>query len=122
MWLTRSQGSIDGVVAAREGIAAAAARQDVAATGAACQAATGAVADLHRQLPSPEQTLNSTLQYALGSYEIGLPYCVSGAKTYDAEALMRAAAYITRGDIFMRMALDITGREPSPPDVVSLIV
>lgn len=122
MWLTRSQGSINGVVAAREDIAAAATRQDVAATGAACQAATGAVADLDRQLPSPEQTLNSTLQYALVSHEIGPSYCVSGAKAYDGEALMRAAAYITRGDIFMRMVLDITGREPGPPDVVSLIV
>lgn len=109
-WLAASEPSIDGVVAARNKVAAAAARRDIAAMGAACRAASSAVATLHQQLPSPEPVLNTTLHQAVDSYETGLPYCISATRNLDAQGLQRAAMYISDGDAAMRLALDLLGQ------------
>ena len=104
-WLAKSQPLIDHLVAERNNIAAAAGRRDAAATGAACQSATGAVSELHRQLPGPERVLNMTLQQAVQYYETGLPYCIAAARTEDARGMQQAATHIRHGDAFMRKAL-----------------
>lgn len=123
-WLTESEPSIDDVVAARNNIAAAAARHDVAKTGAACRSASSAVAKLRQQLPGPEPVLNSTLRHAVDGYEMGLPFCVSAARDFDAAGMKRAATYITQGDDAMRAALDMVGHNSgiSTPDLGILIV
>lgn len=123
-WLNESEPSINDLVVARNDIAAAAARHDIAKTGAACRSAGSAVAKVHLQLPSPEPALNTTLHDAVDSYDIGLPYCVSATQTHDAGGMQRAAAYISRGDTAMREALDYLGRHSSVagPGVALLIV
>jgi hypothetical protein len=123
-WLTQSEPLINALVIARNNIAAAAAERDVAGTGAACQSATGAVADLHRQLPSPEPTLNITFQQAISSYKVGLPYCITATHWQGGYGLQQAAPFITAGDDAMRVALDFLGHVPGcePRDVGVLIV
>ena len=123
-WLNRSEPSINDLVAARNRIAAAAADRDLAGTGAACRSATGAVANLHQQMPSPEPTVDHTLQEAIGSYDIGLPYCISATQTQDGAGMQRAATYISQGDAAMRVALDYLGNVPGgePRDLGVLIV
>jgi hypothetical protein len=123
-WLDRSERSINDVVAARNAIATAAAHHDVAGTGAACQTATGAIAHLHQELPSPETALNSTLQQAISDYSTGLPYCISASRTEDGQGLLRAATYIRQGDHAMRVVLDILSNESDaqPGDLGVLIV
>lgn len=123
-WLTKSKPSINHLVVARNNIAAAAAHHDIVGTGAACRSATGAVAELHQQLPSPVQTLNNSLLQAVDSYEVGLPYCISASQTQDAEVMRRATGYITRGDAAMRFVLDILGSESDTdaPNLGMLIV
>lgn len=54
-WLAQSQPLVDGLVVARNNIAAAAAQRDLSATGAACQTANSAVESLHQQMPSPNR-------------------------------------------------------------------
>jgi hypothetical protein len=114
-WLDRSQPSINELVAARNAIAAAAARHDIAGTGAACQTATGAIAHLHQEMPSPESELNSTLQQAISNYSTGLPYCISASRTEDGQGLRQAATYISQGDDAMHVVLDILGSESNGP-------
>jgi hypothetical protein len=109
-WLNQSAPSIKDLVDARNTIAAAAARHDIAMTGAACRSAGSAVAKVHQHLPSPVPVLTSTLHDAVDSYEIGLPYCVRATQTQDAEGMQRAAAYISHGDAAMRLALDFLDR------------
>jgi hypothetical protein len=123
-WLTQSEPLINALVIARNNIAAAAAERDIPGTGAACQTASGAVADLHRQLPSPEPTLNSTFQQAISSYKLGLPYCIGTTHVQEGSGLQQAATFITQGDTAMRAALDFLGHVPGcePRDVGMLIV
>jgi len=123
-WLGGSEQSISGLVTARNHIAAAAAQRDLAGTGAACRTATSAVADLHRQMPSPEPVVTSTLQDAMTSYAIGLPYCISASQAQDGAGMQRAATYISLGDQAMRAALDILEPESGvePRDLGVLIV
>jgi hypothetical protein len=122
VWLAESESSINDLVSARNNIAAAAAKRDLTRTGAACRAATGAVANLHLQMPSPEPMLTSSLQQAIESYEIGLPYCISATQSRDGEGMQRAAAYITRGDAAMRAALDTLQPDAEPGPLGVLIV
>ena len=124
MWLDESEPSINGLVTARNTIAAAAAHQDIAGTGAACQSATTAVADLRVKLPSPEPVVNSLLQQAISSYTTGLPYCVIATKAADGEGLQRAAGYISEGDTAMQGCLDVLGNEEAtqPGNLGVLIV
>jgi predicted metal-binding membrane protein len=110
-WLDRSERLINDVIAARNAIAAAAAHHDIAGTGAACQTATGAIAHLHQEMPSPEPVLNSTLQQAISDYSTGLHYCISAGRTEDGEGLPQAATYISQGDDAMRVVLDILSNE-----------
>lgn len=123
-WLAESERSINDLVAARNNIAAAAAEHDIAATGAACQNAVGAVANLHRQLPSPESALTNALQRAAVNYDLGLPYCISATQTHDGPGLARAASYISQGDAAMRTAFHILGQESgtAPRNLRVLIV
>lgn len=113
VWLIETKQSINDLVNARNNIAAAAARRDLAATGVACRNATGAVANLHQQMPSPEPSVNNPLQQAITSYEMGLPYCISASQIQDGAGLQRAATLITQGDAAMRQALDLLGDDPS---------
>lgn len=123
-WLNKSASSINELVAARNNIATAAARHDIAMTGAACRSASSAVAEVRQELPSPEPVLNSTLHDAVDSYEIGLPYCVRATQTQDAEEMRRAASYISNGDAAMRAALDFFDRSSGAgtPGVAVMIV
>jgi hypothetical protein len=123
-WLTQSEPLINALVIARNNIAAAAAERDISGAGAACRTATGAVADLHRQLPSPEPTLTSSFQQAISSYERGLPYCVGATGVRDGNSLQQAASFISQGDTAMRAALDFLDRVPGceARDVGMLIV
>lgn len=120
VWLSQSEPSIKDLVTARNNIAAAAAQRDLTRTGTACRAATGAVANLHLRMPSPEPTLTNSLQQAIDSYQIGLPYCISATQTRGGEGMQRAAAYITEGDGAMRAALDFLqpASEPRPLGVL----
>ncbi len=122
VWLAESEPSINDLVTARNNIAAAAAQRDLARTGTACRAATGAVANLHLRMPSPEPMLTNSLQQAIDSYAIGLPYCMSAGQTRDGEGMQRAAAYITEGDGPMRAALGILRPDDEPRQLGVLIV
>lgn len=110
-WLAESEPSINALVAARQEIATAAAKGDLAATGAACRTASGAAAHLHRQMPSPTPMLTTTLQRALSSYDLGLPYCISATQANDGHGLQRAADYISEGDATMRVAIGFLGHD-----------
>jgi hypothetical protein len=105
-WLTDSEPMIDALVIARNNIATAAGQRDVAATGAACQSATGAVADLHRKMPSPDPMLNSQFLQAISDYDVGLPYCISG------NGMQQAATYLSQADAAMHAAFDMLGHVP----------
>lgn len=105
-WLTESEPAIDALVIARNNIATAAGQRDIAGTGAACRTASGAVADLHRRMPSPDPMLNKEFLQAINDYDVGLPYCVSGT------GIQQAAAYITAADAAMRAVFDILGQVP----------
>lgn len=111
-WLAQSQPLVDGLVVARNNIAAAAAQRDLSATGAACQSANSAVESLHQQMPSPEPALTSTLQHVISSYTLGLHYCISASKTRDGEGIQKAVSYIADGDDAMRIATDMLGSKP----------
>jgi hypothetical protein len=114
-WLADAEPSINALVAARQEIAAAAAKGDLAATGAACRTASGAAAHLHRQMPSPTPMLTTTLQRALSSYDLGLPYCISATEANDGHGLQRAADYISEGDATMRVAIGFLGHDDAEP-------
>lgn len=111
-WLAQSQPLVDGLVVARNNIAAAAAQRDLSATGAACQTANSAVESLHQQMPSPEPALTNTLQHVISSYSVGLRYCISASKTRDGEGIQKAVSYIADGDDAMRIATDMLGCKP----------
>ena len=111
-WLDQSQLSINGMVAARNNIAAAAARQDIPATGTACRHAADAVADLRVHMPSPEASVNQSLQQAISSYTAGFPFCVSASGNVDGQGMQLAARFISEGDNAMQVALDIMADEP----------
>jgi hypothetical protein len=123
-WLTESEPLINALVIARNNIAAAAAERDIARTGAACQTATGVVADLHRQLPSPALTLTTTFQEVISNYDAGLPYCIGATRVNAGDGMQHAAAFITRADAAMRTAFDFLKHVPGcePRDVGVLIV
>lgn len=123
-WSGQSTPLINGLVIARNNIAAAAAAADLPATSAACRNATYAVAKLHTQMPSPEPALTGELQAAISNYDIGLPYCISGTQNRDGESMRRAAGYIAKADASMRAALDMLGQQPEtqPGNLGVLIV
>ncbi len=106
VWLTESEPMIDAVAIARNNITAAASQREIAATGAACRNAAGAVADLHRRMPSPDPMLNSQLLEAISDYEVGLPYCILG------NGMQLAATYIIHADAAMHAAFDMLGHVP----------
>lgn len=114
VWLDQSEAAVNGLVGARNTIAAAASRRDIPATGTACRTATDAVATLRQHMPSPEAAVNYALQQAISDYTIGLPDCISASRTVDGEGLQRAARFISQGDNAMQLALDILGDEASP--------
>jgi len=121
-WLTESRPLINALVIARNNIATAAAVRDIARTGAACQTATGAVADLHRQLPSPAPTLTRTFEQVIDNYDVGLPYCIGAMHADGGSGMQQAATFITRADAAMRTAFDflehVPGCEPRDVGVV----
>ncbi|WIM87482.1 hypothetical protein PT015_22005 [Candidatus Mycobacterium wuenschmannii] len=123
VWLGQSQQSIDGLVTARNNIAAAASRQDIPATGAACRIAGDAVAQLREHMPSPEPAVNLLLQQAISSYTLGLPDCISASHNIDGEGMQRAASFISYGDKSMQSALDLLGAETDgPPNGLGVLI
>lgn len=111
-WLTASEPMIDALVIARNNIAAVAGQRDIASTGAACQTATDAVSDMHRQMPSPDPMLNIEFLQAISAYDLGLPRCISAAHAREGNGMQQAASYITAADAAMREVFDMLGRVP----------
>ncbi|MDD4868685.1 MAG: hypothetical protein PHQ28_16720 [Mycobacterium sp.] len=121
-WLTQAQPSIDALMAARHEVAAAAAGDDIIATGAACRKADTAVAGAQQYLPSPDLELNTALAHAIGSYRVGVRFCIAGVERRDANDISRAAGYISAGNAELQHAVDILQRDlpdarPSDPGV-----
>jgi hypothetical protein len=106
-WLNIAGPSLNALVNAQDDIVAAAAQGDVAGTGAACQAAAGAVANTQQHLPSPDAALNTALQHALTNYRVGIRYCISGTQNQDAEDIGQATAHISQGNTDLQAAVDI---------------
>ncbi len=109
-WLSDAEPSINALTTARDNIAVAATQKDLAATGAACQTAGAAVANSQQHLPSPEPALNTALHRAIGKYQAGLGYCLSGSRSQDAAQLAQAAAYFNEGDTDMQAAMKFLDR------------
>jgi hypothetical protein len=113
-WLNKAGPSIDALVAAGDGIVAAAPQSDIAATGAACQTAADAVANLQQRLPSPDPVLNIALQQAITDYQVGIRYCISGTQNQDAVKIGEATVRIDQGNTDMQIAVDIIESVLSP--------
>jgi hypothetical protein len=113
-WLEQSEAAVNGLVGARNTIAAAASRRDIPATGTACRTATDAVATLRQHMPSPEASVNSALQQAISNYTIGLPDCISASRNVDGQGMQRAARYISQGDDAMQLGLDLLEDQAAP--------
>lgn len=106
-WLARSQPSIDSLLTARREIASAAANNDIAATGATCERADGAVTIMQQSLPSPDPALNTAFGRAIDSYHVGLRHCIAGAHNNDGDDMGQAAAYIRRANAELQAAVDL---------------
>ena len=124
-WLTRAEPSINALISARHEIVSAAANDDIAATGAACQAADGAVTSVQRHLPSPDPALSTALQQAINSYHVGLRYCIAGVQNQDRNDIEQAVTYINQGNAGLQSAVDILERnlpdsEPRDPGVMAV--
>lgn len=124
-WLAQAEPSINALITARDEIVSSAANDDIVGTGAACQTAQGAVASLQHHLPSPDQALNTTLQQAISSYRVGLPYCIVGVQNRDANNIERAATYLRHANADLQAAVDILERdlpdsEPRDPQVMTV--
>ncbi len=123
-WLSDAESSINALTTARDNIAVAAIRNDLAATGVACQTAGAAVVNSQQHLPSPEPALNTALHQAIGKYQTGLGYCLSGARSQDAALLAKAAAYFNDGDTDLQAAMNFLDRNlsaPAPGSAVLLV-
>jgi hypothetical protein len=123
-WLSDAEPSINALTTARDNIAVAATQKDLAATGAACQTAGAAVVNSQQHLPSPEPALNTALHQAIGKYQAGLGYCLSGSRSQDAAQLAQAAAYFNDGDTDLQAAMNFLDRNLSadPPGSAVLVV
>lgn len=123
-WLTEAEPSIDALATAHDSIAAAAARNDLAGAGVACQTAGGAVANSQRHMPSPDPAVNALLQRAITGYQVGLRYCLSGTQRQDVADLGQAAAYLNQGNTALQAAMSVVERNLSaePPDSAVLTV
>lgn len=124
-WLTQAQPSINALMAARYEVAAAAASDDIIATGAACRNADIAVAGAQQYLPSPDLELNTALAHAIDSYRLGVRFCIAGVERHDANNISRAAGYISEGNAELQQAVDILQRDlpdarPSDPGVLTV--
>ena len=111
VWFTRAEPSINALLDARDEISAAAARHDVAGTGAACQSADAAVANLRQYLPSPHSALTTALQSAVDSYHDGMRYCISGVQNQDGDAIAQAATYFRQANGDLQVAAGILESE-----------
>ncbi len=109
-WLSDAEPSINALTTARDNIAVAATRNDLTATGVACQTAGEAVANSQQHLPSPEPALNAALHRAIGKYQAALGYCLSGFRSQDAAQLAQAAAYFNDGDTDLQAAMNFLDR------------
>lgn len=124
-WLAQAEPSINALIAARRAITAAAAADDIVATGAACESADVAVTGAQHHMPSPDPELNTALQQAIDSYRVGLGYCVRGVQTHDGTKIAHAARYIERGNVELQAALAIIDRDlpenqPRDPRVLTV--
>jgi hypothetical protein len=106
-WFNEAKPSIDALVVARDEIVAAVTQGDMAATGAACRTAAGAVANLQQHLPSPDPVLNTALQQAITNYQLGIRYCIWGTQNQDAVKIGKATVYIDQGNTDLQIAVDI---------------
>jgi hypothetical protein len=106
-WLNDAKPSIVALFGAADDLVTAARYGDVAATGGACQLVAGAVGDVQRHVPSPDQTLNAKLQQAITSYQEGIRHCVPGAQNRDPVEISEARASTSRGSAELQAAVGI---------------
>jgi len=124
-WLTPAEPSINALLTARHEITSAAAIDDIAGTGAACQTADGAVTSVQHHLPSPDPALTAALQRAMNTYRVGLGYCITGAQNQDGNDLEHAVTYINQGNAGLQAAVDLLecdlpNSEPRDPGVMTV--
>jgi hypothetical protein len=106
-WLNDAKPSIVALFGAADDLVTAARYGEVAATGGACQLVAGAVGDVQRHVPSPDQTLNAKLQQAITSYQEGIRHCVPGAQNRDPVEISEARASTSRGSAELQAAVGI---------------
>jgi hypothetical protein len=106
-WLTDAKPSIILLFGAADNLVTAARLGDVARTGAACQTAAGAVANLQHHMPSPDPALNTELQQAITSYQVGIRHCVSGTQKQGPIEIGEATVYINQGSTDLQAAVGI---------------
>jgi len=113
-WFAPAEAAIKALITRRDEISSAAARNDLAGTGAACQSADAAVASLRQYLPSPDWELSTALQAAIDSYHVGMGYCIKGAQTQDGNDIEQAATYLRQGNANLLAAVNILASELDP--------
>ena len=106
-WLTDAKPSIIALFGAADNLVTAARLGDIAVTGAACQTAAGAVANLQHHIPSPDPALNTELQKSITSYQVGIRHCVSGTQNRDPIEIGEATFYINEGSTDLQAAVGI---------------
>jgi hypothetical protein len=106
-WLNDAKPSIVALFGAADDLVTAARYGDVAATGGACHIVAGAVGDLQRHVPSPDQTLNAKLQQAITGYQEGIRHCVPGAQNRDPVEISEARVSTSRGSAELQAAVGI---------------
>jgi hypothetical protein len=106
-WLTDAKPSIIALFGAADNLVTAARLGDIATTGAACQSAAGAVANLQHHMPSPDPALNTELQQAITSYQLGIRHCVSGTQHRDPIEIGEATVYTNQGNTHLQAAVGI---------------
>ena len=106
-WLTDAKPSIIALFGAADNLVTAARLGDIATTGAACQSAAGAVANLQHHMPSPDPALNTELQQAITSYQLGIRHCVSGTQHRDPIEIGEATVYTNQGNTDLQAAVGI---------------
>ena len=104
-WVTDAQPSISALFRATDEVAAAVSFGDIAATGAACQSADAAVANVQKHLPSPDPAVNSVLQQAITNYQVGIRRCTLAVRNNDTVDLGEATVYLHRGCVDLQRAV-----------------
>jgi hypothetical protein len=106
-WFTDAKPSIITLFGAADNLVTAAKYGDIAATGAACKTTADAVAKVQRHTPSPDPTLNTELQQAITSYQVGIRHCVRGTQNRDPIEIGEATVAVNQGSTDLQTAVGI---------------